>query len=202
MKLNEFLKLGEEKAVKYDFFNESVNPDNSVLIKEIYKKLFPWYKEMPLKYSGDTMNTYKRAIWCKEKDSGNKGKHDFICLSESKKKDYLNIVKRHTKELETYCFGIKTYGMYKNEERILTIEIFNNHQLGNFWPLPLTKAKNGTMNTLKNSECNDYMDVVLKKIDKYFNEKKVGQESGFIVDFSNSNDYLPFFDSKLIKGGI
>lgn len=60
--LEDFINLREETAIKYDFFNESVSADNSKLIKEIYAKLFPWYRINPNEYAGDTMNTYKRAI--------------------------------------------------------------------------------------------------------------------------------------------
>lgn len=196
MNLNEFLKLGEEDAVKYDFLNESVNADNSVLIRQIYTELFPWYRDMPRKYSGDTMNTYKRAIWYKEKESNNRGHHHFVTLSESKQERYLEIIEKNTKTLDTHCFGTKTYGLNGNVEKLIKTELCNNHQLGNFWVLPLEKASNGTMNTLKNTECNDYMDLALKKIKDFLRENNVRKESGFIGALSNSTHYLSYFDNQ------
>lgn len=85
--------------------------------------------------------------------------------------------------------------MYTADKRKLTTEICNNHQLGNFWPLPLTKKANsrGTMNTLKNSNYFDFMDLTLEEIKKEFDNCQ-NEKSEFREVFSQSTRYINFFE--------
>ena len=95
--------------------------------------------------------------------------------------------------MDTHVFGLETFKILSDgmNKEMFTAEICNNHQLGNFWCLPLEKYQGSTLNTMKNSKCIDYMDLALEQFKDYLNEKTMN-DFGLIL--SQAGYYTDYFD--------
>lgn len=98
-------------------------------------------------------------------------------------------------------FGLETFKILSDgmNNEIFTSEICNNHQLGNFWCLPLEKYQGSTLNTMKNSKCTDYMDLAIKQFKDYLNEKTMNDFGLILSQASYYTDHFDDFDSFIEK---
>lgn len=194
MNIQEYINLGEEKAIRVDFarFTKG-DADGGALMLKIYEDIFPEYEKkyttQGWKTVGDTLNTYKLPI-----------------LEKFYVKELKNDGIRSVKKIKD-CHPTLHNGIIRiiKEYDPLAEKISNNHQLGNFSIVPL---KDGfSINSLRavssglQLKYNDFFDLYLIVIDGYcqgkLNNNNLDKlQEGVIANkdyynqFSDLNDYI------------
>lgn len=203
LKLEQYLKLDREYALKYDFYLEqsSKDCDRVPLMIEIYKKAFNLNNIDYIPNCGDTMNTYRSKIlidtntFPKEHfDLTNRKRRSFSNLKNKKKA--INIIKKHSSVNLDHSF-FNNYG-----------ELNNNYQIGNFIVLPTKTTLVGNKSISINSERAmspnyDIFSNYLQDLNLFMSGKGVkivNQKLNFLFEL-NKDYYLQFksFDNYIIE---
>lgn len=194
MKLEQYLKLDREYALKYDFYLEqsSKDCDRVPLMLEIYKKAFNINHIEHLPNSGDTMNTYRSKIYLdiktfpkEEFDLTNRKRRSFNNLKNKNKA--LNIIIKNSSVNKDHIF-IDRNGF-----------VNNNYQLGNFIVLPTQTIAIGKKHSSINTEraISPNYDIFSKYLrDVYLfmtgNGGKIENKNLYYLFELNKNYYLQF----------
>lgn len=122
--VDDFLKLDEKQAIKFDFLTQGDEADRTNLNKGIYHKIFPWYNEE--EQNGDTLNTYRIAI---KKYYGSY----YRFLKRDVQLEIIDIIKKYTLHDDNQLFEFEAVDGNGNAY----FQVCNNYQLGNFGILPI-----------------------------------------------------------------
>lgn len=182
LSLEEFLELDVDGVI-YDFLKEGIEPDRTVLTKEIYQKIFSWYDDKV--YSGDTLNTYRTAIMRKFF-----GK-PYSSLDREQQENIISMVSSNTSHFDEQIFEFDVEG--KNGQ--FYKQICNSYKLGNFGIFP-----KGKINVARSKPpYNDYFDKTIEEIAIFYqgdlegkNELKraILDEKDYFNQFEDVEDFI------------
>lgn len=124
IRLEDFLKMDELQATRFDFLTQGGESDRCPLINEIYQQVFPWYDKKV--DAGDTLNTYRLAI---QQYYG----HRYRNLDRASQIEIVGIIRQYTPHSESQIFEYEQIDKYGKPY----YQVCNNYQLGNFGILPV-----------------------------------------------------------------
>lgn len=152
--LEEFLRMDEDAAVRFDFLTQGDGPDERSLTKEIYHRLYPWYDEEV--ETGDTLNTYRTPI-----------QHRFFSkpypqLERAFQLEIIGVIERNTAYNPGHLFEEELL----HGSKATTYRVENNYQLGNFWILP--KKQDGVNQSRAGKSYFDFVDLFLPVMKAFY----------------------------------
>lgn len=181
--VDDFLKLDEKQAIKFDFLTQGDEADRTNLNKGIYHKIFPWYNEE--EQNGDTLNTYRIAI---KKYYGSY----YRFLNRDVQLEIIDIIKKYTLHDDNQLFEFEAVDGNGNAY----FQVCNNYQLGNFGILPI---RGGINPKRAQNPYLDYFDQFLYELNSFYEgesdmngdlQKSILDREDYFNQFNNLEGFI------------
>lgn len=181
--LDNFLSMGEDKILKFDFLTQGEEPDRAELTNSIYHCIFPWFNEQTM--AGDTLNTYRIAV------KKYYGKY-YRFLNRKKQLEVLEIIKKYTNHDNNQIFEFEEIDKNGNKY----FQLCNNYHLGNFGILPIHGGINPKRAT---GQYQDFFNLFLQAVKEFYSinpaqddrvVKAIYCQKSYFKQFEDMSDFI------------